>query len=629
MTKIFLILVLIFTAIEVNTQVLQQWANRFSTSGYKNDEGYFIEKDASGNIYTSGYLNDTRSDIIIIKYNSQGDTLWTYRYIGPYNSTKYLITMSVSASGDVYIGGDLFSPSQSGFLIFKINSNGTFGWQDYLNPISRCTKIVIDNVGNVIACGTNFVDGLIRKYSSTGTLLATQTVNVSYSDEIDAVFIDANNNLYVTGISRPGPQPPTLILTAKFNSGLTLLWQQTFGLSNYVDFNSGAKSISVDNTGNVYMICSVNLNSNSTNGDLALVKYNSSGIQQWYRIYNHNNQLEFTKALECDKIGNIFVTCESRSSNSKIDVATLKYNANGDTMWVKRYNSSDSTDQPSDLMLDRYGDVYVAVSTFLNTNRNKYHIIKYSNSTGNVEWIKEYSGTVDSNDYSGRIFLDTNTNVYFTGSSSGNNTGLDIISGKLIQKPNFSSALTVLAVSQSRINLTWLDTNRNETGFKIEHSTNGGSNWFLKDSVMANITSYSDTGLTPSTIYHYRVFAYNQAGVSPYSNVSFDTTLSLTSITQTGTEIPEVFKLYNNYPNPFNPVTKIKFDIPAVSGNSVPVKIAVYNLLGEEVTLLADKQMQPGRYEVNFDASMYSTGVYFYRIKAGEFTDVKKMILVK
>ena len=629
MTKIFLILVLIFTAIEVNTQVLQQWANRFSTSGYKNDEGYFIEKDASGNIYTSGYLNDTRSDIIIIKYNSQGDTLWTYRYIGPYNSTKYLITMSVSASGDVYIGGDLFSPSQSGFLIFKINSNGTFGWQDYLNPISRCTKIVIDNVGNVIACGTNFVDGLIRKYSSTGTLLATQTVNVSYSDEIDAVFIDANNNLYVTGISRPGPQPPTLILTAKFNSGLTLLWQQTFGLSNYVDFNSGAKSISVDNTGNVYMICSVNLNSNSTNGDLALVKYNSSGIQQWYRIYNHNNQLEFTKALECDKIGNIFVTCESRSSNSKIDVATLKYNANGDTMWVKRYNSSDSTDQPSDLMLDRYGDVYVAVSTFLNTNRNKYHIIKYSNSTGNVEWIKEYSGTVDSNDYSGRIFLDTNTNVYFTGSSSGNNTGLDIISGKLIQKPNFSSALTVLAVSQSRINLTWLDTNRNETGFKIEHSTNGGSNWFLKDSVMANITSYSDTGLTPSTIYHYRVFAYNQAGVSPYSNVSFDTTLSLTSITQTGTEIPEVFKLYNNYPNPFNPVTKIKFDIPAVSGNSVPVKIAVYNLLGEEVTLLADKQMQPGRYEVNFDASMYSTGVYFYRIQAGEFTDVKKMILVK
>jgi len=146
---------------------------------------------------------------------------------------------------------------------------------------------------------------------------------------------------------------------------------------------------------------------------------------------------------------------------------------------------------------------------------------------------------------------------------------------------------------------------------------------------MANITSYSDTGLTPSTIYHYRVFAYNQAGVSPYSNVSFDTTLSLTSITQTGTEIPEVFKLYNNYPNPFNPVTKIKFDIPAVSGNSVPVKIAVYNLLGEEVTLLADKQMQPGRYEVNFDASMYSTGVYFYRIQAGEFTDVKKMILVK
>mgnify|MGYP001191794533 CR=1 FL=1 len=104
---------------------------------------------------------------------------------------------------------------------------------------------------------------------------------------------------------------------------------------------------------------------------------------------------------------------------------------------------------------------------------------------------------------------------------------------------------------------------------------------------------------------------------------------SLTGIIPPEGEVPREYSLYQNYPNPFNPVTNIKFDIPAVGGNSVPVKIAVYSLLGEEIVVLADNQMQPGSYEVSFDASMYSSGVYFYKLQAGEYIDVKKMILVK
>lgn len=90
------------------------------------------------------------------------------------------------------------------------------------------------------------------------------------------------------------------------------------------------------------------------------------------------------------------------------------------------------------------------------------------------------------------------------------------------------------------------------------------------------------------------------------------------------------FSLWQNYPNPFNPSTKIKFDIPSnVKSKTSNVRIVVYNFLGESVATLVDKQMQPGSYEVDFDGNNLSSGTYFYRIEAGDFSDSKKMLLIK
>lgn len=97
-------------------------------------------------------------------------------------------------------------------------------------------------------------------------------------------------------------------------------------------------------------------------------------------------------------------------------------------------------------------------------------------------------------------------------------------------------------------------------------------------------------------------------------------------------EIPWEFSLSQNYPNPFNPTTNIKFDIPKAG----IVKIIVYDMLGREVRTLADEFKQAGSYEVNLDASQLSSGTYFCRIdvrqagsSTGEFSDIKKMVLVK
>jgi len=89
--------------------------------------------------------------------------------------------------------------------------------------------------------------------------------------------------------------------------------------------------------------------------------------------------------------------------------------------------------------------------------------------------------------------------------------------------------------------------------------------------------------------------------------------------------IPESFSLFQNYPNPFNPSTTISYSIPADGY----VTLIVYDVLGNEVASLVDEQKQSGTFDVNFNASNLSSGVYYYQIKAGEFTSTKKLVLMK
>jgi hypothetical protein len=92
--------------------------------------------------------------------------------------------------------------------------------------------------------------------------------------------------------------------------------------------------------------------------------------------------------------------------------------------------------------------------------------------------------------------------------------------------------------------------------------------------------------------------------------------------------VPEKFALYNNFPNPFNPVTKIKFDIPNITGNK-NVKLVIYDLLGKQAAILVNQELKAGKYVADWDALNYPSGVYFYKITAGEFSETRKMILVK
>jgi hypothetical protein len=170
--------------------------------------------------------------------------------------------------------------------------------------------------------------------------------------------------------------------------------------------------------------------------------------------------------------------------------------------------------------------------------------------------------------------------------------------------------------------LTWATaTEMNNKGFEIERGTSSPTQSWEKIGFVPGFGtttepktySYSDNNLRAGT-YTYRLKQIDFNGDFSYSN-------------EINTEVtsPVKYALEQNYPNPFNPSTTIKYSIPEDGF----VKLAVYNMLGEEIISLVNNVQKAGRYEVTFDASNLASGVYLYRLEAQKYSSIKKMILIK
>ncbi|MEO6694489.1 MAG: T9SS type A sorting domain-containing protein [Ignavibacteria bacterium] len=103
----------------------------------------------------------------------------------------------------------------------------------------------------------------------------------------------------------------------------------------------------------------------------------------------------------------------------------------------------------------------------------------------------------------------------------------------------------------------------------------------------------------------------------------------IANVEQVSSAVPESFKLYENYPNPFNPITKIKFDIANSNGASLNVKLTIFDSNGKEVSKLLDSNLSSGTYEVEWNASSFASGAYYCQLEHGEFSDNKMMVLIK
>lgn len=152
---------------------------------------------------------------------------------------------------------------------------------------------------------------------------------------------------------------------------------------------------------------------------------------------------------------------------------------------------------------------------------------------------------------------------------------------------------------------------------------------FAVTSIVSNIqaitdTNFSITGLQNYTLYFWKVRAKNIYGVSAWSTVASFRTIALTGV-EDQFVVPQEYTLEQNYPNPFNPITKIRIKIAEAGLTSVKV----YNLLGQEIAVLINEYKNPGTYDIEFNGSNLSSGIYLYRIRVNNFSASKKMILMK
>ena len=154
---------------------------------------------------------------------------------------------------------------------------------------------------------------------------------------------------------------------------------------------------------------------------------------------------------------------------------------------------------------------------------------------------------------------------------------------------------------------------------KVIFTTDGGSNWSQQT---------SGTTAQLNSVYFFNQTLGWAAGEDPltYGGIIINYSTLVTSV-QNDKEytVPTEFSLSQNYPNPFNPSTTIQYSIPE-SGN---VRLKIFNTLGEEVAELVNEYQQANTYMVNFNGENLSSGIYFYQIRAGEYTETKKMVIIK
>jgi acid phosphatase len=174
--------------------------------------------------------------------------------------------------------------------------------------------------------------------------------------------------------------------------------------------------------------------------------------------------------------------------------------------------------------------------------------------------------------------------------------------------------------NENIVSLNWVTaTETNNKGFEIQKK-NVTSDWTSTGFVEGNGTttnqhtySFTDNN-TIEGIYQYRL-----------KQIDFDGSYSFSKTVEVNLHTPAHFELNQNYPNPFNPSTTISYSVP----NASQVVIKIYNVIGKEVSTLVNESKPAGNYQVKLDAKDLPSGIYFYKIQAGNFSDVKKMILLK
>lgn len=497
---------------------------------------------------------------------------WDARYNGPANNWDTALAITVDDSGNVYVTGA--SPgvgTDRDYATIKYTSDGDTLWVRRFNSPENgfdiARDIALDDSGNVYVTGGS----VTLKYDANGIFQWFAQNN----GECFRVLLDDSGYVYAAGAGFGN------YVTNKFDANGNLIWRRTYnGPAN--DRDDGY-DMAMDSQGNI--IVTGRSWGTGTHWDYATIKYSSDGDTLWVRRYNGpaaDVPTDMAYAVAVDDSANVYVTGLSRSSQNRFDCVTISYSPEGELRWLHRYPNSGSQGYGGDdILVDAEGYIYVAARA-----GNNDTLLKYGRG-GNLIWARANPAELSLATSSPRLALDSFGNIYMS-------TGKDSV----------PTGTTFAAVKYDPMgNRLWL-----VAYLGLGGPINANEAYALHVDASGNVYLAGES-LSSGQWFDYATVKYSQVtGIAPISN-----------------NIAEGFRLDQNYPNPFNATTTIPFSIPAAA----QVMLKVYNILGQEVATLVNEKLAAGNYAMSWEATDFASGVYIYRIQAGDFVRSRKMLLLR
>jgi hypothetical protein len=446
---LLILVILVLVSVPVFAQVDTAWVRRYNGPGNGEDEPYAITIDDSGNVYVTGYSIGigTSSDYATMKYYPDGDTAWVRRYNGPGSGHDWPEAIAVDGSGNVYVTG-WSNPDSSytywfDYATIKYDANGNRLWvrrYDYPENIGGgATAIAVDASGDVYVTGCShdtggsYYDYATIKYYPNGDVAWVKRYNGpgSQDDWAEAIAMDSSGNVYVTGPSARDSSYPYNYdyATVKYDANGNQLWVRRYEVPG--DSTDWATALAADGSCNIY-VTGISYGAGS-GGDYATIKYDPSGNQVCVRRYNGlGNGDDWAEAIAVDGSGNVYVAGWSLGSGTTMDYTTIKYDPNGNELWVRRYNGqANGSDEAYAIAVDDSGNVYVTGRSEGSGTAEDCATIKYY-PNGDTAWVIRYNGPGNSYDRAKAIAVGDSFNVYVTAGSDGDYATIKYVQGKTL-----------------------------------------------------------------------------------------------------------------------------------------------------------------------------------------------------
>ncbi len=453
-----------FCTIKYDAAGNKVWVKTLNGPNSDTDEPTSIAADGSGNIYVVGRSKNANNDydMFVIKYNANGDTIWTRNYDGGVNGDDVANDIAVDGNGNVYVTGvtdeDASLLVNNDYITVKFSSAGTLLWATPYNgnggADDKAYSIALDNSGNAYVTGKTWnsadYDIQTNKYASatgTGTAFATYASNLG--DDVPAkIGLDNNGNVIVGATTDRDASVSTNrdYLVIQYNSSGTQQWAQLYNGVGTGD--DDLNDLAVDATGNVYVAGSSDLDSTATdNLDYVTIKYNSAGAKQWAVNYNGvANGDDAAHALAIDATGKVYVTGQANEGSISLknnNAVTIEYDANGNAVDSVSFNgASDFTDAGDAVLLDN-GSVYVSgYGTYSATNQKDFLTIKYDLGLAVNEVGKDASLVIYPNPCS------SNSIIHISNTGEATLTIYNSM-GEMMNSNNISSSSTISTLNWS------------------------------------------------------------------------------------------------------------------------------------------------------------------------------------